>query len=310
MRYIKELLTQARRQTGNETFSSTSGISQDTLLEYVNDAQDHLQAVIVNKFPIEFVVQKIISVVSGQEEYTIDDNVFVNNRLLSLQYSTSGLAADYYSLRQKSVRDRITDTDTHPSFYIRRSGKILLNPIPSTSTGKLRVEYYRELDTVDIVRGNVSSTTLSGANLVDITLADDSDLDTAGLSEIGGTRVKYICFNNNFGEVTDYAIPILSYNSSNRVLTLDTTTPYPVSASPGLRVTLGKYSTTHSKLPENCERYLKAYLVMKILMQDSSADVGEATSELSKIEQDILSSFGDVSEDLEHFPVLDWDIIY
>ena len=51
MRYIKTLLEQARSQTVNDDFGEDDGIPQDVLLEYANEAQDHIQAVIINKFP-------------------------------------------------------------------------------------------------------------------------------------------------------------------------------------------------------------------------------------------------------------------
>lgn len=72
MKRIDYLITEIRRLSNNENYSSTEGIVDEQIIRYLNDAQDYLQSAIsnTNQNNKVFSVEKIISVVAGQEAYT------------------------------------------------------------------------------------------------------------------------------------------------------------------------------------------------------------------------------------------------
>lgn len=317
MRYIGDILNSIRERSSNQDFdvgTSTSviedvveGIGNQQLLEFVTEGQSHLQSAIVNTHPTEFVTHQDVRVVSGQEEYLIPDNVFVNNRLVSIQYSTTSEERDYYPLVQRPLRDRFTDTSTHAEWYIRRSGKILLNPVPLSTTASIRIEYYRELDRLQLRAGQVSAVTESAGQITALSIGTSSDLPNL-INNIGD---KYLCICDKDGNVKEYNIPYTSYDSGTGAFTL------PAHTRTGLTtittsdyITVGRYTTTHSDLPFSCERFLVAYGSMMALKTDGSADWTDEVQVIQTMKQDIVDSFGDVDEDIKLFPILDGEILF
>ena len=136
--YIGKLIEQIiRPKTGNTSYSvnsstgeTTEGISNNLIVSFVNDALAFLQSRIIAVYPGEFVEEDIQNTVVDQEEYTIDDNVFLNNKFISVEFSRTGNLDDYYPLPPASLHERRTSSGV-PYQYIRRNGKILLNPIPN-----------------------------------------------------------------------------------------------------------------------------------------------------------------------------------
>lgn len=316
MRYVGDLLTDVREASHNQEYSIGSGtstiedvlegIGQQQLLRFLTEGQTHIQSAIINQHPVEFVTSKEIDIVSGQEEYSVPDNLFVNNRLISVQYSHTGNARDYVKLPAKGLRDRFTDESSHPSWYIRRSGKILLNPIPTSSVGSIRVEYYRELDRLQLRAGEITSITDNGT-ISALSIDTSSDLPNL-ISNIGD---KYLCICDKDGEVKEYNVAYTSYNSSTGAFSGISHERNGASAiSSGDFITVGRYTTTHSDLPVNCERFLVTYATMRALKLDSSSDWQTEAEVLRMIKQDVLDSFGDMDEDVRSYPVLDGDILF
>jgi len=310
VKYIGKIIDIAREEASNEDVGDNDGISNSTVIGFANEAQAIIQMAIVNNAPVEFVVQKIITL-SGNEEVTIPDRLFVNNRFLTVEFCSTGNAGDYYKIPAKTMHERRSVSGDSPSFYIRRSGKLLLNPIPSS--GFLRVNYYRQLDDLDIRRGIVSSvagTGVIGDALTQIELntsgnpSVSTDLDALGPGD-------YLCINDKDGIVKTYNIPVTSASSSTGIIIvpsfiLGTGDVLPVV---GDYVTIGEYTTTHSKLINEAERYLQGYMVYKMQKLDSSVDVKDSLLILGSLEEEIIDSFGDTSEDIELFPVFDQELL-
>ena len=72
-------------------------------------------------------------------------------------------------------------------------------------------------------------------------------------------------------------------------------------------ILLGKRVTTHSQLLDDCERYLIAYGVWKGLKRDSSTDSGEQERELAMMRQEIIDSYGENYQDVDHIPIINSD---
>lgn len=302
MQYVGDLITLARQRTGNVDYSATSGIPDSLMVRTVNHAQSHLQAAILAVFPNEFHTKLEISLTSGTQEYTITDNVFMNNKIVLVEYSQSGNATDYYPLRQGHVFD-VRTSQGQPEFYVRRNGKIVLSHVPSTTSGKIRVTYDRAVDALDIRRGTVNGTP-SGTTLV-VTNPDEASLP------LNFTTAEYFCISNRFGDVLLYNGKISSYDSGTNTITgaanISTylVSGYTLANLASQYITFGKYSTTHSKLPEPCERYLEVYLQKRALTLDESETSLEEDAELKMIESDILNSYTEESRDVDYIPILD-----
>lgn len=305
MRRIEKLILQVRSETDNDDVPSSTeekGIPDSDFIQFLNDSQDRLQSLIAARYPQVFIREVEIDIVPNQESYTISDRVFLNNRLHTVEFSCTGLVRDYVELEPATVKERYTDTSPDPCYYIRRAGELLLNPIPSRAGGKIRITYERELDDLDIRRGRVASVT--GTPITAITLEADLPAPSTLLSgvEVG----DYICVCDKDGNVTAYNIPVSSYDSGTRVFTVPShSLGSGESIVAGSYVTLGRYSSTHSGLPDMCERYLVAYSTLKTLVRDSSEDFTDKNRELSEIESDIIGSFADITRDVDYIAILD-----
>jgi len=312
MKSVPDIILQARKRTGNEdwdynatTGETDQGLDQSILVDAINDAQDHLQAVILETWPNQFEDQETFSIVGDQQEYTLTERAFNNGKFILVNYSGSSNASDYdRALQWRATRDRRYYTGT-PEFYTRSGNQALLSPVPKSSQGLLLITYYRELDDLDIVRAEINGTP-SGANITIQATTPEPD-------DFGLGHANYICVSDRFGNVLLYNGIVDSYSSPTITLAanVDTylTTGTVLADLDGAHVTIGKWTTTHSKLPDGCERYLRVYVQKRALTFDESNSSLEEDAELLKIEKDIFAAFGDESKDVEEIPIVDWEIM-
>lgn len=301
--YIGEIVRLAREKTGNSDFTQdsdgniTEGISTDLVMAFVNDALAFVQSRIISVYPGAFVEENIQSVVSGQESYTVQDNVFLNNKFVSIEYSQNGALDCYYPLAQVSLLQRNTSPG-QPYQYIRRNGQLLLNPIPNSSQGSLRVNFYRTHDRLDVRRGQITS-----EDDTSITLDNDSYLDSVALA-----RAQYICIVSALGEVLYRNIPIVSYDNVTRVIDIASQT---LTGITGAFVVCGKYRTTHLQddMPERVEDYLRLVTEYKLEATDSSLDAINSKKDVADCLNDLVDGFSELSEDIQDIPIADKDLV-
>ena len=146
MKNVTSLISQARTATENEDTGSTSfGIQDAEIIQYLNDAQYRLQSLIVHQHPDVFSDEAEITC-DGSEKYdlkTAAPLILIDNKVLNVEYSSTGNADDYYVLDETSLKNRSPGSDGSPEFYIRSSGKII--PVSKPSSGKLRVTYIKRI---------------------------------------------------------------------------------------------------------------------------------------------------------------------
>lgn len=308
-RYIQDILTLAREHTGNQSFTESStgtileGISNAQLIQFGNDAIRFIQSRIISVYPGAFVEEEIINCTADDESYVISDNVFLNNKIVSVEISLTGDIRDYYPLVPAGLLQRDTRSGV-PRKYIRRNGVILLNPIPQSSTYKIRVNYYRSIDSLDIRRGQIDALDESSSSTTTLTI--DVTSDSPALSS-----AQYVCLVNKFGTILDYNRPVTSYNSSTGALILgpETTGGNPdVTAVIDDYVVIGRYTTTH--LPDGNEYdrigdYLLAAMQEKIYNVDSSLDAINQKAHVKDILAEVVDAFSEMTEDVMDVPVLD-----
>jgi hypothetical protein len=293
---LATLITQSRLQSNNTDYSSTQGNPQSLFEVYANEAQENLQTLIINNYPEEFVEFYEVTISTQTESISVPDDIFSNNRIIAVEYSQSGDSQYYRPLPPRTVKERISSIAGYPEFYIRIGRTLYLCPIPNT--GKIRVTYYRQLDALKLSTATISGTPSGSTITTNVAI---------------GTTPEYVCISDRFGEV-------LLRNA--KVSTVVTTTitvvgnvsdylvdGYVLADLAGQYLTEGKYTTTHSKLPRICQRYLVTYMAKRALAKDSSNQAGIEDGELLRMESQILESFAQPSEDVYSIPILDRRII-
>jgi len=303
--YIGRLISDIiRPKTGNNSYTvdtdtgiTVEGISQNLVLSFFNDALKFVQSQIISVYPDEFIEEDIIDLVAEQEEYAVTGNMFLNNKIISVEYSRSGNVKDYYPLPQAGLQQRDTSPG-NPYQYIRRSGKLLINRIPSSSFGKIRVNFYEALDKLNIRRGQITSKTATTIVLDNDTWLDSVELDNA----------QYICIVDAYGVVQDYNVVVSSYDSTTRTITIPSQT---LTGVAGNYIVSGKYSTTHldpelgDSLIEKLETYCKLYTQARMYNTDSSTDEINEKTEVKDALTDILMQFSDMNTDILDVPIVD-----
>ena len=311
MRRVDTLITQARIVARNHANADgTYAITDNEILQYLNDAQDRMQNLISSTKNIAkiFATQQIISVVANQESYSIPDRLLLNKQIEAVEFSATGNVSDYVRLEKLNMFNRDTNPSNYPWGYFKRGGQIFLQPTPSISTGSIRVTYERDLDDLDIPRGIVSSITNGTSTQFEAfilsSLADSYESTTPGWS-----NVQYCSVVSPTGARKVFNVLMGSYDTgTNKV------TPSP---SPFLYTTndsqiavndvavFGQYTTTFSQLPDTCERYLIHYAAAEMFRKDSSEDYSAASDRLATIEQDILKALAAQTSEVQFIPMMD-----
>ena len=307
MKYVGDLIDEIRRDTRNEdepTSTQQVGISSEDFLRYGNFGQEKCFALIMAAKSTAYEASKIISLVVGQMIYAINDNVYLNENIKNVEYSNSGLDRDYGEIREISLSRR-SDEDGHVTNYIRHAGGLILTPKNNVSGAKVRVTYDRAPDRIELRRGAISVATASATELTALTL-DTSTHDTTALA-----RAQYLCINDALGNVTMYNIPITSYDPVTGVITLSPFTfEEGETADVGSYVTVGKYTTTHSKLNYLCERYIAQYMEYKIFRRDASAEDQRAAKEdMRETLLEIAQAYADAPRDEVDIQIDNADLI-
>lgn len=310
-RLIDYLIKQARAESENEEYGSNYGIQDSEFIEFLNDAQFRLQNKIVAQHQNVFVEEKEITAVASQEAYNIPADSFLDNKVSNVEFSSSGVEDDYYTLRLGTFSSRTPGVEGYPKFYIRKSGKILLAPKPDASGGLIRMNYVRRVKALDKRRATVASATLDSGTRSITALTLDTITDSIDASSLN--EHNYICIVDRNGNMKMANIEIDSINSGTGVVTVTSGFTYESGESivAGDYVVGGRFTTTHSELPDACERYLIKYAAFKALKRDSSVDAGEAAAELSEIENDIITAYSEMTDDITYIPRSrnweDWD---
>lgn len=307
MRYVGDLLTECQRDTNNVGSTSTSGVDPEDFLRYFNYAQERIQSLVQQSTPVIFQTEEILSIVALQEAYSVTGPIYMGTRIVNVEYSPTSLTRDYYKIYERGIFARDTYPQNYPVNYSRRGSQILLIPTPSVTQGSIRVTYERELDRLDTRRATISGTP-SGAVIV-TTGADITSLPT------NLTNARYVCVSDADGNILLYNGLVSSWSSPNLTLAANVstylTTGYALADLAGKYLTVQKYSTTHSKLANLCERYLQAYCNWKVLGRDAAtkAKAKMFEDELTLIEQDIVRGYQEPDKDDDNIQIVNEDLM-
>lgn len=301
-RLVDHIITDTRNHTENQDFNDTIGIPDSEFLRFLNDAQYRIHNLITQQHPQVFIEEKEYNIVANQESYSLPSVSLLGNKISNVEYSHSGNNDDYTPLRKVALKLRWSGSNGHPSSYIQKSGKILLNPVPNNSVGKLRVNYVKAIPKLDKRRASVDSVTLDTSNLTITTLMLNVSTDTIDSTELD--KHTRFCVVDAEGNIKMKNVRFDAINTTTGEVTINSSFVYESgeSITAGDYITAGSFSTTHSILDDMVERYIIAYCAAKIFHRDSSADLGAQMSELSSIESDIVAAYAEISDDIMEIP--------
>ena len=303
-RLVDYLISDVRVQTENEDFSDSIGIGDDEVLRYINEAQQRIQARIYATYKNVFTEEKVESIVADQEEYSLPADAFTGNAVSQVEFKSDSDEKNYYPLELRSIKNRSV-VSGHPDIYFRKNKKILISPVPETSNGSLRISYAKAVNKLDKRRGSVASVTDSGTQITAITLEVSTDsVDTDAVA-----KDNFLCVVDRAGNIKMKNIEYDSISGTTGVVTLTSNHTYESgeSIAVGDYIVVGKYTSTHSELPDHVERYLMAYAAWKLLKRDSSADYSEQESELGQMESEIVDTFAGIDDDVYQIPEINED---
>ncbi len=291
MRRAQLLVTQVQRATENERVGTNDGISLEEYYQYFTDGLRLIQREIVKANPKSFRAATTWSA-DGTEDYDLPFDYFARNQVATLEYSQSGLEADYFRLDQVTQLERYTTTG-RPYQYILQGKTILVNAY--------RLTYAALLPAVDKRRATVSAKTTANGALTALTLA--------GYTAADYDLYDHLCIVDFNGTIKMRSIPYTAVNSSTGVVTIQGTTyTYPTGSTiaVGDYVTLGSYASTHFLIDDQAEDFLLAYCTKRIMNRDASLDAGDITADMTAMLQSIVDVYSD-DADIDQVPVTNYD---
>lgn len=295
---LQHLINHVRVTTENEVPTSTDSITDQEIIFMFNEGLDRIWSKIAATRPDIFISEEIVDIVSNQETYTIPARAFTDNRIHSVEYSDSN--DEYYMLDKASYKLRDSKSNGVPNRYFRKNNKIYINPIPAIAGGKLKISYVRRPNDMDIKRGTVGAVTVAGGAITSLGFTAVSAVVTADLT----ANYDYLSIVDFYGNVKVAAIPFTAIGATVTIATGSHVLQSGESVASGDIIVGGKYASTHSELPETCDRYLSQFAIYKLFKRDSSEDAGPALQELAMIEEDIIESFQDQDDDVKFVPII------
>lgn len=306
---VDYLIDSVRESTENEEFDSNTGLTEEEVLKFLNQAQYRLHSRIVSAHPQVFTKEYSFTATAGTESYDLEHDTFLSNKITNVEYSSTGLSDDYVKLDRISPHNRRSGAEGNPDSYFTRSDKIYLKPTPTTSTGTLRVTSTRRIKGLDKRRGTVQAVTIASSVItnLEINYVNGTTVDSTELGK--RTRVTVV---DKYGTIKMDNILLSSIASSttyDATLAIDSSFTHESgeTITVGDYVLSGDYATTHSELGPEVERYLETFAEWKMLKRDSSVDSAEAFQELRDLESDIIDSYAEISDDVGFIPNINND---
>jgi len=304
MRRVERLIDSSRRFTENVDFSDSTGISTEDFVRLLNDAQRRIESKINALHNRAFTKTTTITVNSSTEDVTLPTDMYMNSRLIHVEYNPSS-GNNFYTLKKAQTQERITEIIGEPSFYIRLEDKIILQP-GSQSGGQVRLTYQRRLPRLDIRRGVLSAQTSTSSEVTALTIDPASTDPVFDRDEL--LEDNFLCVVDRAGNIKTRGIEFDTISVAGVVtITGGSSAIEDGDSQPavGDYVVSGDVTSNVSDLPPICERYLLQYCDWKIFKKDSNIDSSEALMELQQIEDDIVSAYTEAETDVDYVTILD-----
>ncbi len=293
LRRLERLLSEARISSNTQ---DQDVITDSLLVLYANRVQSMIEdrVFMSNSANNIFMGQKDITVVDNTSDYALPFDMYAKNAIKSVNVvreSTYGFLNDKIPF--------ISESESGNKYgYSLKESNIVLN-LQRNVTDPVRVNYVRKIPTVGKRFGAAISVAAAGSITVGATTDDILDIDdffsTVDINGVVKTR------NNR----------ILTYTKATGVLTFTVGTSVPDTSSniPALTqyVIPGKYSTSHSQLPDECEKIFLDVLERRVAQRQSQADVMSVITPLTEQEIALVDAiFAKGSDDNLVPPIVDY----
>lgn len=301
MRRVEQLILASRRTTETQEYTATAGVQDEEFIQALNDGQEEIHSIIQGTFPSILTAYKVERAIQNQEAYTVPRDLYLGTRIDQIEYSTSGKDTDYYLIKKGTIKERLNTQSGNPAFYIRRGNEMLLQPRPQQA-GNIRWSYQKAIPRLDIRRGTVMSVTLGTSSITDLFLDPSVLLDAQALME-----QNFITIVNKNGLVKMRSIPVTAVDQTTGLVTVEAGFTFQAgeSIAAGDFACRGDFSSTHSELPELCEKYLLEYCNARILVRDSNTDSAAVGQILQKVEETLRVAYAEPGSDPDRIPLLD-----
>lgn len=307
----EHLLRRIRQRSDNEDYGTEAGISDEQIVDYLNDGLEKLQSVLAEQHSEIFGVSANITLVPGQEEYDLPEDMLEGAGLLLVEHKFD---AQYYKKLDKlSIAERSSGSQADPFGYIRKGRKILLRPVPyRNSSDVLRIEYARRWDRIGKRRGSVAVNTTGVVTELQINYLNYDtgdtfrDTDLRDADRIALSETDHVCIVDRDGNFIVRNIPIdLVYVLGNIRISIDNFDLEGVTIPMGSYIVCEKDTSTHQQeLDRTVERYLLEYAVWRCKSQDASNEAYEQQGYLKSIQNDILASYAILDDTVQYVPEL------
>lgn len=314
-----QLVRRIRERSDNLDYGSEAGISDEQLVDYINDGLAKLQSHIAEQHSEAFGESKQITLTPGVEQYDLPDDMLEGAGLLLVEHKFD---SNYYrKLNKIGMAERSDGSTYDPKSYIRKGRKIYLRPIPSRgSDDELRIEYVRRWDRIGVRRGSISSVvTALGGEITQINVNTktyntgddfrDGDLKQADIDSVFGC--DDVCIVDIDGNILARNIPIdIDSSGAIGVSQMQLVVPSHVLGS-GESIPNGAYlvcekdtSTHQLELDRTMERFLIEFSVWRVKSQDASNEAYEQQGYLKSILNDILAGYAMMDDTVQYIPEL------
>lgn len=301
----KRLIKMVRARSNNEDWGPDSGISDETIVSYLNEGKAHIQSAILNVHPNTLNREIILDLVEGQESYPLPSDVFDAGGIVSVERRLFGVER-WVQLEQGGPIDRSGGFRGIPRMYIRDNNSILLRPLPSLgSGGALRVTYKASFNNLGVAYTTVSSTDLPNNTITIDVSADPDDADALDRLDIlieAINSADYLSLTDKKGNLVVRDLLIVDFDPDTGVVEFaEMTFDGDAADLIGLQVVVGANASTRILEPIPASslilHYLVDFAVKEIIASDSSADIQEKILKLEATERKIVESYANFSDD-------------
>lgn len=308
MRRTDELILAARRATDNIQVDTSYGISDDIFVNHLNEGLHELNALMALKNCDNLQVQVTQALSADTESYTLPADCYSDRYVISVEYSHNSDVKNYCPLQWIHHLDRDTSTSTSPSFYFVRNGSVYVNPVPKTARGSIRITYIKRLNSLDIRRGKIASTTDDATNYLTVTFSSSDPVPDSQ----GWDLITQACAVNAFGAQSYVDLKVASWDEGTRTITLEAGQLMSAGTlTTGEWMVFGERVSTHvdSEVTRFGEDYLVAYAVHEIFKHDDLVDSVESLQKLAKIEARLVEALTAPSYESQFWPISDAELL-
>lgn len=295
MKRVEVLIDIVRKLSGNTRYDSNSGVGQDIMELYLNNAQDEIQKALVNTKSKYLLKTKAAAVVNNQQEYAYPTDLYLNN-IDTMQWTQDNQT--FVNMFKGYMKDRTYTGSGYSYGYITKESTYVLTP--PLESGNLSIHYIRQLPRMAIRSGTISAVTVNSGVLTALTVTSPDATEIA--------TDNFLCVVDYLGNIKARAIQYVSQTGGVFTLpahTLDTGE----SVAVGDYIVIGKNATNKAELPEVTEGFLIKYANYQAKYGDSSQWSKVVQDDMAQTLLGLVQSFGMNSDDVIEIPITAFDYL-